>query len=119
MSAANWIIAHLEKQGTTYLLAAGLLVAMGAFAGSIGQQWLTQTIDGRVQFKLTGLESKVQGIERKLDAQYELLLAQQIREIAMQLCIAPNRLLDNRLEEAQQQYRQLTGTRYPVPPCPL
>jgi len=51
----------------------------------------------------------------------ELQLAEEIRNIHTQLCTLPmnaRQSLQNVLEDYQRRYRELTGSRYPLPICP-
>lgn len=51
----------------------------------------------------------------------ELQIARELRDIQEQKCRLPvhqRRALESVIEDYQRRYREITGKRYPLPPCP-
>lgn len=113
----KWLIEHLERQGQIYLLVAAMLVGLGAFGGSVGQQWLTSTIDGRINIRLVQVENQMRNVDSQLRGLSEVLLVRQIQEVQKEICLSPRQHLRDTMTNLQQQYEQLRGRQYVPPPC--
>ena len=113
----RWLIDHLVEQKGPYVMVCALLFAAGAFGGSVGQQWLTATIDGRVAVRMTGIEGSVESLGKRFSVIEEMLLITRLQETQRQICLRPARHLHETLRELQQQYEEVKGRMYVLPPC--
>ena len=104
------LMSHLLENKAGYLVPIVMTVAAGAYAGSMGQQWLDGRINGHIDVKLVGLQEEVSSIK-------SLIVASQIRELHALYCKNRSRALQNEIEMLQQKYIKENGKRYPLLPC--
>lgn len=63
--------------------------------------------------------SEVQAVNSKIDRVLEIQIAATLRDLQAEYCRANGNktVILNTIEEYERQYRDLTGKRYPLPPC--
>ena len=85
------------------------LIAVNSIAGRIGM----------FGFGAYASAAELQEQSKKIDRLLTISLAQTIRDLRKEECRADGnkRTLQNTIEEYQEQYREITGQRYPLPPC--
>lgn len=61
-----WITKHFSEFKVVYLAVTAVFTLAGAGAGSIGQQWLTQEIDSRIDQRITQVEHKLDELQDEM-----------------------------------------------------